>query len=68
MKITRCPNCESRKIKRVRGSLELKTKKKSISVPDIDYFLCSKCLATYTDIEAEKRIDAFLARKRKRAA
>jgi len=68
MKITTCPSCGSRKVKKVRGVLEVRGKKKNISVPDIEYHRCSQCEETFTDIENEKRIDAYLSRKGKHAA
>lgn len=68
MKISTCPICGSRRIKRVTGPLEVHIKRKTVTVPGIEYHRCEKCEETFTDIENERRIDAFLSRQRKHAA
>ena len=68
MRLSTCPTCASRRIKKVKGSLEVHIKSKSVVVPNIEYHQCEKCGETLTDIENEKRIDAYLSRKRAVAA
>lgn len=68
MKISICPACGSPKIKKTKGAFEIVTRKKKVSVPDIEYHQCQNCGERFTDIENEKRIDDYLTSKRSHAA
>jgi len=69
MNISICPTCGSRRIKKTRGFLNVHVKGKTVRIPDIESHQCEKCGETLTDIENERRIDAFFSRRaRKRAA
>ena len=68
MKISTCPTCGSRKIKKSKGPFEIVVRTKKVPVPNVEYHHCQNCGERFTDIENEKRIDAYLTSKRRHAA
>ena len=66
--LTRCPNCGSRSIARVRKSFRAKVKGRLIMVPDVEREICPDCRAEYFDREANIAIDAYCFGKNRQRA
>ena len=72
LKITRCPTCGSRKIKKVRRNLKSEVHGKRYTVPNLEFYECPACGEHVYDPEAMRKIQAyspaFAKRRLKRTA
>ena len=57
-KITRCPSCGSRNVKKVRRNWAGSFKGKTYMVPSLQYYECSDCAEKVYDREAMREIEA----------
>ncbi len=58
MKITKCPVCGSKRIKRVRGNWVGEYKGQSYTVQDLEFHECPDCGEKIYDREAMRQIEA----------
>lgn len=58
VKITLCPSCGSKKIKKVRGNWEGKFQGQTYTVPDLEFYICPDCGEKVYDQEALRKIEA----------
>ncbi len=58
MKITTCPTCGSKKIKRVRRNLKRELSGRRYVVPDVEFEECPDCGEQLFDREAMSKIEA----------
>jgi YgiT-type zinc finger domain-containing protein len=58
MRITRCPSCGSKKVKRVRRNLVEEYQGRRYTVPNLEFHECPDCGEKIYDPEAMRRIEA----------
>jgi len=58
IEITRCPNCGSAKIKRVRRNWTDEFEGKAYTVADLEFYECPTCNEKLFDRDAMRRIEA----------
>jgi YgiT-type zinc finger domain-containing protein len=58
LKITTCPSCGSKRIKKVRRNWTGTFKRKTYRVPNLEYYECPDCGEKVYDREAMRRIEA----------
>ncbi|NUM77415.1 YgiT-type zinc finger protein [candidate division KSB1 bacterium] len=73
IKITTCPTCGSKKIKKVRKNLTRSFQGQIYTVPNLEFHECPDCGERLYDRDAMRKIEAYSpayakARKRKKAA
>lgn len=56
--LKKCPICGSRRIERVRESVELHPCGRVIRVPDVEFDRCGNCGERFFNHDASQRIDA----------
>ena len=59
IKITTCPSCSSKKIKKVRRNWTGQLAGKSYTVPNLEYYECPDCGERVYDPEAMRRIQEY---------
>jgi len=59
IKITTCPSCSSKKIKKVRRNWTGQLEGKSYTVPNLEYYECPDCGERVYDPEAMRRIQEY---------
>lgn len=59
LKITICPTCGSRKIKRVRRDCTREAAGQRYTVPDLRFYECPNCGERLYDREAMRKIEAY---------
>ncbi|MBI2210786.1 MAG: YgiT-type zinc finger protein [Deltaproteobacteria bacterium] len=59
LKITTCPSCGSRKVKKVRRSWTGSFKGKRYTVPNLQYHECPDCGEKVYDRDAMREIEAY---------
>jgi len=64
LKIAACPNCGSRKIKKVRRSLAGTYHGRKYTVPELEFFECPDCGEKVYSREAIREIEACYVRSR----
>jgi YgiT-type zinc finger domain-containing protein len=57
VRITTCPSCGSKRIKRVRRTWTGVSQKETYSVPDLEYYDCPDCGEKAYEPEAMRRIE-----------
>ncbi|MFN8489579.1 MAG: YgiT-type zinc finger protein [Caldilineaceae bacterium] len=71
LQIKHCPNCGSDQIKKVRRNWVGKSKGKSYTVPDLEFYECPICQERIFDLEALRQMQvhspAFAKRKKERS-
>jgi uncharacterized protein with PIN domain len=60
---TRCIDCQSEKINKVRGAFPVSIHDKIWKVPSIEYYVCTQCGEKFMDLVNESKIDEYLKRK-----
>lgn len=73
IKITSCPTCGSKKIKKVQKNLTRSFQGKTYTVPNLEFHECPDCGERLYDRDAMRKIEAHSpayakARKRRKAA
>ena len=68
LKITRCPTCHSRRIKRVRKTLRRTWKGQAYVVPNVEFEECPDCGERLFDHTAMQKIEAHSPAYAKRRA
>ena len=59
LKITTCPSCGSRKVKKVRRNWTGSFKGKRYTVPNLQYYECPGCGEKVYDRDAMREIEAY---------
>ena len=68
LNITRCPTCDSARIRRVRKSLRRTCKSQAYVVPNLEFEKCPDCSERLFDHEAMRKIEAHSPAYAKRRA
>ncbi|RIK75203.1 hypothetical protein DCC62_13775 [candidate division KSB1 bacterium] len=73
IKITSCPTCGSKKIKKVQKNLTRSFQGQTYTVPNLEFHECPDCGERLYDRDAMRKIESYSpayakARKRKKAA
>ena len=58
LKITKCPSCGSKRIRRVRRTWTSEFRGRPYSVPNLEYHECPRCGEKLYDRDAMRRIEA----------
>ena len=66
--ITNCIVCGNAQIKKRRGRFSVVTHGKTVEVPGIESYHCSKCGETFLDLDNEAKIDMYLEREQAQPA
>ncbi len=59
IKITECPTCGSKKIKRVRGNWTSEYQGQKYTVPNLEYYECPDCEEKIYDPQAMRKIEEY---------
>ena len=59
LKITRCPTCDSTRIRRVRKSVRRTWKERAYVVPNLEFEECPECGERLFDREAMRKIETY---------
>ncbi len=59
MKLTICPNCASRKIKIIAGTLTFQTPKGAVTIPNVKREKCENCSEEFFDHAANVILDQY---------
>jgi YgiT-type zinc finger domain-containing protein len=59
IKITTCPSCNSKKIRKVRRNWTGQFKGQTYTVPNLEYYECPDCGEKVYDREAMRRIEEY---------
>ena len=62
--ITYCISCQSRKIKKKRGSFPATVHGKTVRIPGVEYYCCSDCGEMFLDLDNEAKVDRYMERQR----
>lgn len=60
--ITRCISCGGDKLTKKRGPFPAVVHSKTVKIPGIEYYVCSRCGETFLDLNNEAKIDLYLER------
>jgi YgiT-type zinc finger domain-containing protein len=58
-----CPTCGSRALQPVHGSVQLRIKRRQVTIPDLDFMRCGKCGEQIFDSEANRKIDDYFSKQ-----
>lgn len=66
--LTRCPNCRSRGIRRMRKPFRARVGMRTVTIPDLEREVCPDCREEFFDREANIVIDAYCFGKNRQRA
>lgn len=62
--ITHCISCGNDKLQKKRRGFRVTVHGKTLNVPNIEFYVCSRCGETFLDLDNETKVDLFLKQRR----
>jgi YgiT-type zinc finger domain-containing protein len=63
MKLSQCPVCDSKAIHQEMGAIVRKVHGKKITIPDVMYWICSRCKEKVFPATSVRKMGEFLKKK-----